>query len=114
MLTRTNIQRLARAEQGVPLWGCTPGSPAALAGLRYGDIVLSVDGRRTRSAEEYVAAKAEERAHVIVFRRGAEVRTTTIVPGPSVWPDMTASVAELAGSNSFWALDARSAPTYRN
>lgn len=114
MLTRTNIERLARAEEGVPLWGCTPGSPAALAGLRYGDIVLSVDGQRTRTVEEYVRAKAEDRDHVVVFRRGAEVLTTTISPGPGVWPDMTWDMAEVVGPQSLWTYLTPPAPSCRN
>ena len=114
MLTRRLIQLLARAEEGVPIWGCTPGSPAALAGLRYGDIVLSVNGRRTRSADEYVAAKWGDEHLVIEFRRGAEVLTTTISPGPAVWPDMTEQMREAVGEDSFWTMHSPSAPNTRH
>lgn len=115
MFSRTDIRRLARIEEGVPLWGCAPGSPAALAGLRYGDIVLFVDGMRTKTAQEYVEAKGSpDESHEIVFRRGADVLTTTIQPGPSVWPDVTEHMLGIADGVTIWAMQRRGAPTSRN
>ena len=81
MLTRTNIKRLAQIEEGIPLWGCAPGSPAALAGLRYGDIILAVNGQRTRDAWDYAqVAHVTDRPYSVEFRRGPDVLTVTVLP----------------------------------
>jgi S1-C subfamily serine protease len=42
--------------EGVIVSGVVPGGPAATAGLRPGDVVLSVDGQPTRSPEDFLAA----------------------------------------------------------
>src|ERR1700761_700361 len=74
MLARTTLFQLARTLHGVPILGCLRGSPAALAGVRYGDIVLSVNGRQTASFGDYVEAKAlrADGMSVVIFRDGAE------------------------------------------
>ena len=54
--------------------GTLGGTPAARAGIRYGDVVLSVNGMRTRTVLEYVEAKAlrDDGMSVVVFRSGSE------------------------------------------
>ena len=47
MISRKQLEEIAATVQGVPVFGCLPGSTAAEAGVRYGDIVLSVNGVRT-------------------------------------------------------------------
>ena len=69
------LTQLATSLGGLPILGCLPGSPAARAGLRYGDIVLALDGTLTPSWSAFLQASAQrdraDRAlRVRVFRSG--------------------------------------------
>ena len=74
MITKDSLFELAKALEGVPIVGCLRGTPAALAGVRYGDILLSVNGQRTRNFGDYLEAKAlrAEGMTVVIFRSGVE------------------------------------------
>lgn len=58
----------------------TPGSPAERAGLRAGDVLRAVDGRRILSNEGFVDAIAASRGEPvsIEFRRDGEIRTLSM------------------------------------
>ena len=58
MISRKQLEEIAATVQGVPVFGCLPGSTGAEAGARYGDIVLGVNGVRTPGIAEYLAARA--------------------------------------------------------
>lgn len=75
MLTPRDLSRLATALGGVPVLGCSRGSPAADAGLRYGDIILASDGTPVASWSELLAVCARARADVClrVSRAGREL-----------------------------------------
>lgn len=75
MKSRAELGRMAMILQGIPVWGCLPGSPADQAGISYGDILLSVNGVRTKTMRAYVAARQlrEDGAEFVVFRNGAEL-----------------------------------------
>ncbi|MEY4580370.1 MAG: hypothetical protein RL701_5073 [Pseudomonadota bacterium] len=74
MLSPTDLARLATALGGLPILGCLNGSPAADAGIRYGDILLSVDGKPTTSWDDFLAARKVSTDHMLarVFRQGVE------------------------------------------
>lgn len=74
MIAKSQLFQLAKALDGLPVLGCLQGTPAALAGVRYGDILLSVNGRRTRSFGDYIEAKAlrSDGMTVVIFRAGEE------------------------------------------
>jgi len=74
LIAKSTLFQLAKTLDGLPVLGCLEGTPAALAGVRYGDILLSVNGQRTRSFGEYVEAKAlrKDGMHVVIFRQGME------------------------------------------
>lgn len=75
MLTPTELARLATALGGLPILGCLSGSPAEDAGIRYGDILLSLDGLPTSSWDEFLHARtrAGRMIAVRVFRQGQEL-----------------------------------------
>jgi C-terminal processing protease CtpA/Prc len=74
MIAKGSLFQLAKTLDGLPILGCLEGTPAARAGIRYGDVLLSVNGQRTRSFSDYVEAKAlrTDGMDVVVFRDGAE------------------------------------------
>jgi S1-C subfamily serine protease len=75
LITRSNLSQLAVALQGLPVYGCLPGSPAERAGVRYGDVLLSVDGYATPSWDAYIAARERSGASILLrlFRDGQEL-----------------------------------------
>lgn len=73
MLQLSELSRLATVLGGIPIPGCLAGSPAARAGIRYGDVLLSIDGRPTPSWTDFLEARRlSNRVTVRVFRQGAE------------------------------------------
>jgi S1-C subfamily serine protease len=81
MLSLSELARLASALGGVPISGCLDGSPAHHAGLRYGDVLLSIDGVPTASWSAFFdARRGARRSTVRVFRRGAEFDVTLDLP----------------------------------
>jgi S1-C subfamily serine protease len=58
-----------------------PGAPAAAAGLRAGDVILSIDGRRVRDSDDVAAAIEDERPGQrvqIEYRRGEATRSLEV------------------------------------
>jgi S1-C subfamily serine protease len=75
MQHRDELSRLAGKLGGLPVLGCRPDSPAARAGIRYGDIVLTVNGQPTPDWGAYIAARALGEGEMVVeiFRGGEQV-----------------------------------------
>lgn len=82
MLKWEDVTRLASRLNGVPVLGCRPGSPAARAGVRYGDILLAVNGRPTPDWASYIEAKATRRGEMKVelFRAGETLTFELALP----------------------------------
>jgi S1-C subfamily serine protease len=80
MMPRKQLEEIAATVKGVPVWGCLPGSTAAQAGVRYGDIVLSVNGVPTPSIAEYLEGRKlrADGFELVLFRDGEEL--TVFVP----------------------------------
>jgi S1-C subfamily serine protease len=72
VVKRSDLARLAQALEGLPILGCMEDSPAARAGVRYGDVLLAVDGHATPTLDSFLEARrlAEAVLEVKIFRDG--------------------------------------------
>jgi S1-C subfamily serine protease len=93
MMSRKQLEEIAETVRGVPVWGCLPGSTAAEAGVRYGDIVLRVNGMPTPGIDEYLEARKlrSDGFDLVLFRAGEEIRVYVPFRPPS---DPMAALAE--------------------
>jgi C-terminal processing protease CtpA/Prc len=75
LMKKLDIAALARQLGGLPVYGILAGSPAETAGVRYGDVVLAVDGKPTTSWDEYLAARRHSGPSIVLrlFRAGHEL-----------------------------------------
>ena len=77
--------------------GTLSGTPAARAGIRYGDVLISVNGVRTKTVSDYIEAKAlrNDGMEIVVFRSGSETMETLVYDENAPAADPAAIVAEL-------------------
>ena len=75
MMSHDHLDMLADALGGVPCWGVLAGSPSAEAGLRYGDIVLEINGMPTPDHDAYFAARKldKEKCTFKIWRNSEEI-----------------------------------------
>ncbi|HET9932322.1 MAG TPA: PDZ domain-containing protein [Polyangiaceae bacterium] len=79
MKSPREVQAIANILGGVPILGVVPGSPAERSGLRYGDIVLSLNGVLTDSFEAFLSAHDLNHGGELaieVFRDGVRLSLT--------------------------------------
>lgn len=97
MIARRSLFALAKALEGIPVLGALEGTPAARAGVRYGDVLISVNGVRTRTVADYVEAKnlRSEGMEIVVFRAGQERTSELTYDEPAASVDAAALLAEL-------------------
>jgi|SRR3954463_13592857 S1-C subfamily serine protease len=88
MVDPSELCRIATTLGGLPISGCVEGSPAERAGLRYGDIVLAINGIPTASWNDFFQARrgSSGQLTVRVFRQGAEFEATMDLPAQSRSP----------------------------
>jgi len=84
MLKWDDVARLATRLNGVPVLGCRPGSPAARAGVRYGDVLMSVNDMPTPDWASYIEGRARSRGRMRleVFRAGDTLVFEFELPAP--------------------------------
>jgi len=72
MLKWEEVQRMAARLNGIPVLGCRAGSPAARAGIQYGDVLTSVNNLPTPDWSAYIEARTLSRGQMRVelFRAG--------------------------------------------
>jgi putative serine protease PepD len=74
----------ARGDQGVVLTSIVGGGPAADAGLREGDVITKIDGKRVNTVEELIVTIRTHRPRetvVLEYERGEAPRQARIVLG---------------------------------
>jgi S1-C subfamily serine protease len=88
MLSPSDLSRLATALGGLPILGCLEGSPADRAGIRYGDILLSINGIPTASWSDFFQARRRSTGQISVrvFRQGSEFDVILELPATSKSP----------------------------
>lgn len=96
MFDRTDLTKLAEALGGLPVLACRPGSPADQAGVRYGDIVLQVNGVATPDWAAFIQGRSRNnhRMHIRVFRDGSEHKLSLSLT-PSAPIDAPTLLAEI-------------------
>jgi len=109
MIQRKQLEEIAATVQGVPVWGCLPGSTAAEAGVRYGDIVLAVNGVPTPSIVEYLEGRKlrSDGFDLRIFRDGVELEMFVPFRAPA---DPMAALAEQIAAGRYVATSESSVP----
>jgi S1-C subfamily serine protease len=80
MTFRSNLERIAEIYGGIAIFSVDPGSTTHRAGIRAGDVLVSVNGRRVRRLSEYASARGlrKDVLELVVVRDG---RTLTLWAG---------------------------------
>jgi S1-C subfamily serine protease len=75
MAFREDLERMARIYEGVAIFSVERGSTTHRAGVRAGDILISVNGRRIRHHSEYGEARKlrSECIELVLIRQGREL-----------------------------------------
>jgi S1-C subfamily serine protease len=83
---RLNLERMAKIYDGIAIFGVEPGTTSHRAGVRAGDILVAVNGRRVRRLSDYAGARQlrREMLELVVVRNGQEV---------TLWASDAASVS---------------------
>jgi S1-C subfamily serine protease len=115
MQSPTELTQLANLLRGLPILTCVPGSVGERAGLRYGDIVLSMNSAPTPSWFEFFQLRQRIRGSiwVRVLRRGRQLIVPLDLPADARAPrellgDARANDARVPDASS----DAASINTY--
>jgi S1-C subfamily serine protease len=70
------------AGKGLEIGEVLPGSPAAKAGIKKGDVLIMLDGNPVASLEEARRAFADKLIHELVLKRGGKTVTVTVTLSP--------------------------------
>jgi S1-C subfamily serine protease len=72
---RNNLEKMAKIYDGIAIFGVEPGTTSHRAGVRAGDILIAVNGRRVRRLADYAGARQlrRETLELLVVRNGQEV-----------------------------------------
>jgi S1-C subfamily serine protease len=90
---RTNLERIAEIYGGIAIFSVDVGSTTHRAGVRAGDVLVAVNGRRVRKLVEYAAARTLRRdlLELVVVRSGREIK---------LWAGLTHAAAPRAENDN--------------
>lgn len=76
MSFRYNLERMAEIYGGIAIFSVDKGSNTHRAGVRAGDVLVAVNGRRVRRLADYASARKlqEELLELVVIREGRELK----------------------------------------
>lgn len=79
MSFRYNLERIAEIYGGIAIFSVDKGSTTHRAGVRAGDVLIAVNGRRVRRLSDYAAARKlqKELLELVVVREGRELKLYT-------------------------------------
>ncbi len=79
MTFRSNLERMAEIYEGIAIFSVDKGSTTHRAGVRAGDVLVAVNGRRVRRLADYAAARKlqQELLELVVVREGREIKLWT-------------------------------------
>lgn len=99
-MDKAELARLAAALGGLPVLACRPGSLAERAGVRYGDIVVAVNGIKTPDWAAFIEARALDAAKMTfeLVREGTRMKIE--IPLDAVAVDPPSLLAEITGDRS--------------
>lgn len=72
MSFRNDLEKIAEIYGGIAIFSVDPGSTTHRAGVRAGDVLIEVNGRRVRRLAEYTSARRlrEDLLELVVVRNG--------------------------------------------
>lgn len=75
MSFRRNLEKMAQIYDGIAIFSVEKGSTTHRAGVRAGDILVAVNGRRVRKLAEYASARKlrSDLLELVVVRDGREL-----------------------------------------
>lgn len=75
MTFRSNLERIAEIYGGIAIFSVDPGSTTHRAGVRAGDVLVEVNGRRVRRMSEYASARSlrPDVLELVVVRGGKKL-----------------------------------------
>jgi S1-C subfamily serine protease len=96
------LQRIASTLGGIAVWSTAENSLARAAGLRYGDVILSVNGEPTPSIRAYFKAKAlsAERMTLTYFRLGRTHHVSVPISRVSSPPASDSSIQDFVSTRA--------------
>ncbi len=79
MQTRENLEKIAEIYEGVAVFSVEPGTVSHRAGVRAGDVLVALNGRRVRRMHDYALARVAGRdtLQFVVMRDGQQLTLWT-------------------------------------